>query len=61
MDRKTKSTKTNATQEQRPDEWPERAIEAAKQYNIPMPADEVIGSPEEVEQRLRWSEQEGGE
>ena len=61
MTRKIKHIKTNVKQEQLTDEWQERALEASKQFNVPMPTNEAIGSPEEVEKRLRLAEQEGGE
>lgn len=61
MARKIKRINTDTTQEQLSDEWQERARKAAKQFNVPMPTDEAIGTAEETEQRLRWSEQEGGE
>jgi hypothetical protein len=37
-----------------------RALEAASQYDLPMSIEE-IGSPQEVERRLRQAEQEGGQ
>ena len=49
------------TQGQLPEEWQRRAREAASQYGLPMPTTEEIGSPQEVERRLRQAEQEGGE
>lgn len=51
----------SGTKEQLTEEWQERAREAAKQYGLPMPSIEEIGSPQEVERRLRQAEQEGGE
>ena len=51
----------SGTQEQLTEEWQERAREAAKQFGLPMPSVEEIGSPQEVERRLRQAEQEGGE
>lgn len=48
-------------QNQLPEEWQQRAREAAKNYNLPMPTTEEIGSSQEVERRLRQAEQEGGQ
>lgn len=61
MANKTEQIKTSRTQEQLPQEWQEKARKAAKQFNLPMPTDQELGTAQEVEERLRRSEQEGGE
>jgi hypothetical protein len=43
------------------EDWEERARKAAREFGLPMPATEDIGSPEETEEQLRQAEQEGGE
>lgn len=43
------------------DEWQQKAREAAERFNLPLPSDQELGSVQEVEQRLRQVEQEGGE
>ena len=60
MSNETKHVESK-TQDQLPEEWQQRAREAASQYGLPMPSVEEIGSPQEVERRLRQAEQEGGE
>lgn len=52
---------TSTEQTQLPEEWQERARKAARQFKLPVPSNEEIGSPEQVEERLRQAEQEGGE
>ena len=59
MKKETKNINTEVAQEQLPKEWQDQVHEAAKRFNLPIPTE--IDSPQEVEQRLRWAEQEGGE
>ena len=61
MANRTKQVKTKHTKEQLPLEWQEKARKAAKQFNLPMPTDQELGTAQEAEERLRRSEQEGGE
>ncbi len=49
------------TKPELPEDWQQRALSIARQYGLPVPDSEAIGSPEEVERRLRHAEQEGGE
>ena len=44
---------------QLPQEWFDRATEAAARYNLPAP--EITEAPEEVERNLRQFEQEDGQ
>ena len=44
-----------------PDEWQQRAHEAARRFDIPDSNDADVGSAAEAEQRLRQFEQEGGQ
>ena len=46
---------------QLPQEWQERAREAARRFNLPVPTDDADASPDELEQRLRQAEQGGGQ
>ena len=54
-------TRNPSTQEQIPipQDWFERAEEAARRYNLPVPEDRV--SPEEVERNLKQFEQDDGQ
>ena len=51
----------NDQPDQLPVEWQQRAREAARQFKIPMPTEEDLGSRDEAEQHLRDYGQEGGQ
>ena len=62
MKAERKINQTECPEEQQlPQAWQERVIKAAEMYNLPIPSTANMGSPQEVEQRLRDSEQEGGQ
>jgi hypothetical protein len=46
---------------QLPAEWQERARRAAEKFKLPVPGQEEIGSAEQLETRLRQTEQEDGQ
>ena len=61
MEKQTNNIDMETTQQQLPEEWQEKARKAAKQFKLPMPTDQEVGTAEEIEQQLRQAEQEGGE
>ena len=61
MATQTRKANVDTKQAQLPNEWQKKAREAAQRFNLPLPTDQEVGSPQETEQRLRQAEQEGGE
>lgn len=61
MAKQTNNVDMETTEQQLSDEWQEKARKAAKQFKLPMPTEQEVGSAEEIEQQLRQAEQEGGE
>ena len=54
-----KTQKAREAEEELPESWVDRARDAARRFNLPLP--ENSETPEEVERRLRQLEQEDGE
>jgi hypothetical protein len=54
-----KTRKKKETEEELPESWSDRAREAARKYDLPVP--ENTPDQEEIERRLRQFEQEDGE
>lgn len=58
MQLKTRKKK-KGTEEELPESWFDRASDAARRFNLPLP--ETPSDPDEVERQLRQIEQEDGE
>jgi len=61
MAKEIRHVNAGTKQDQLSEEWRKEALKVAKEYNLPLPTDQEIGTAEDAEQQLRWAEQDGGE